>query len=114
MKLSKNCKLILDTIISLKPDVAALYYTAHYVAEHVELDISYDEYKGMLNTLAEVHAIEWGDKQHTVFMLNEKGRAYKELDRLEAKERWVERVTGFVLGIISTLLVALITGKIGV
>lgn len=104
MKLSKNCKLLLDTIILLKPDVAALYYTTYYVAQHADLGISYNEYKGLLNTLAETHAIEWGDKQHTTFMLNEKGRAYKELDRLEAKDRWVERIVGFVVGFLTSSL----------
>ena len=113
MKLSKNCKSILDTIISLKPDLAGIYYTVRYIAENFEGTMEYDEYRGVLDTLAELHAIRWGDEQRTAFSLTERGRAYKEIDRLEARERWKERAFGFAAGVVSSLLVAFIINIAG-
>ena len=100
MKLTKNCKLLLDEINKIQPDNNGIYYIVRSVAEHADLPYTYDVYRGVLNTLADCNAIQWADKQKTAFLLNVVGREYKQLDRLEKKERWKERLVGFVFAML--------------
>jgi len=62
--------------------------------------------------LEELGYIEYGRSSvsNTVmyFLLSHKGLHQKELDRLEIKERWKERLWGFISGVLVTVLAALI------
>lgn len=113
MKLTKNCKSVLDTVKSLEPNNGIYFYTTEYVTGHLGLTLSPQELRGVLNTLAELHAIEWGDEQHTAFSLTEIGREYKQIGRMEAAERWKERAYGFAAGIVSGLVLAFILKLFG-
>lgn len=105
MKLTKNCKAVLDAVIELEPNNNARFYTVDYVlSAKPELNMSRATFLGVLETLSEANAIKWGDRQHTGFALNEKGKEYKQIDRLEAKERWKERMIGFIVGILLWLV----------
>lgn len=98
MKLTKSCELVLDEIKKLKPDNNGIYYTVRYVAENAELDMRYDVFLGILRTLANENFIFWGNHDQSAFALNEAGRSYEELKMLDSRERWQERVYGFLFG----------------
>jgi len=106
MKLTKNCKTILDTVKNLKPNNGIQFYTVEYVAMNTDLDISAEEFLGILNMLAELHAIQWGDEQHSAFSLTEIGREYKQIGRIETAEKWRERAYGFFAAILVNLLLS--------
>lgn len=113
MKLNKNCKIFISEINKLSPDNNGIYYTVRYVAETADLPFAYDVYLGVLHTLEDTKVIRWGDKQHTAFALNESGKSYREFDRLEAKERWKERIIGFAVAMLLWGLQFLISKYIG-
>lgn len=66
--------------------------------------------------LEKLDFIEYGrsSESNTViyFLLSHKGLHQKELNRLEAKERWKERLYGFISGILASVLVSLILSHI--
>lgn len=108
MKLSSDCKNVLDVLHVLKPNNGVRFYTLEYVFHNVGNSLSPDALLAVLDTLASAEAIVWGDKQHTAFALTELGRSYKEIDHLERKERWKERFYGFVFGVLTTVIAAVI------
>ena len=109
MKLSPDCKKVLDTVKDLKPNNGIRFYTNEYVFQSSDLGLTPQEFTGVLDMLEEAHAIKWGDQQHTAFALTEQGRSYKEIDRLERRERWKERAYGFITGAILASIPWLLT-----
>lgn len=107
-ELTKNCELVLDEIKKLKPDNNGIYYTNRYVAENANLSMRYDEFLGVLDTLAGNNQIKWGDKQHTAFALIETGRAYKELNALSRREKRIEWLKGLASGLVIWAITELI------
>lgn len=109
MKLTKNCKEVLDSVKSLAPNNGIRFYTIDYVLKQKpELNLPRADLIGILETLSEAHAITWGDQQHTGFALTELGKEYKQLNRLERIDRWKERAFGFLSGVAVTVIGALI------
>ena len=108
MKLTKDCKAVLNAVKPMEPNNGIRFYTNNYVINHPSLNLSPEDFLGVLDTLAELHAIQWGDKQHTGFCLTEVGREYKQIGRMEAVERWRERLYGFVAGLSSGIILAFI------
>lgn len=86
MKLTKDCKAVLDAVKKLEPNSGIRFYTNDYVINHAPLNMLPKSFLGALDTLAELHAIQWGDKQHTAFSLTEIGKEYKQIDRLTSIE----------------------------
>lgn len=113
MKLSKDCKKILDAVILLKPNNGIRFYTNDYVLNVSDLGMTPERFLGTLDMLESAKAIIWGDKQHTAFALTERGRSYKEIDRLEAVDRWKERLYGFLFGVLTAVVVDIISRAIG-
>ena len=109
MKLSWDCKKVLDAVKDLKPNNGIRFYTNEYVFQSSNLGLTPQEFTGVLDMLEEAHAIKWGDQQHTAFALTEQGRSYKEIDRLERRERWKERAYGFITGAILASIPWLLT-----
>ena len=113
MKLSPDCKKVIEAVKSLEPNNGIRFYTNDYVLRSTNLGLSAQDFLGILDTLENAKAIIWGDKQHSGFALTEQGRSYKEIDRLEAIDRWKERIYGFVFGVLTSVAVAFILGKLG-
>lgn len=113
MKLSRDCKKVLDTVKNLKPNNGIRFYTNEYVFQSSDLGLTPQEFTGVLDILEEAHAIKWGDQQHTAFALTEQGRSYKEIDRLEALDRWKERIYGFICGVLASVVTAFILSRLG-
>jgi len=109
MKLTRDCKALLDTLITLEPNNGIRFYTADYVLNSMPNAPSPEKFLALLDTLAETKAITWGDSQHTVFSLTEAGWEYKQIDRLETVERWKERAFGFATGVVIALLPQIIS-----
>lgn len=55
-------------------------------------------------TMGQQRLIYWGDQQHTGFRLMESARSYRNIQRLENRERWKERVLGFVSGVLLSVI----------
>lgn len=111
MKLTKNCKMILDTVIAIEPNSGIRFYTNDYVFRSLpDSSLTEETFVGLLDELEELKAIKWADAQHTGFSMTGIGLEYKEIDRLEKAERWKERIFGFVSGILVTVLATLIIG----
>ena len=113
MKLSSDCKKVLDAVIRLEPNNGIRFYTNDYVLNNSNLDLTPNQFLGILDTLETANAINWGDKQHTAFSLTERGRSYKEINRLETKDRWIERIWGFFAGVLTSVAAAFILHKLG-
>lgn len=108
MKLTKDCKAVLDTVISIEPDNGLRFYTNDYVINQPSLAIPPEKFMSVLDTLVELHAIQWGDKEHTAFSMTEIGQEYKQIDRLEKRDRWKARIAGFLTGVGGTVLAEII------
>ena len=50
----------------------------------------------------------YGAKENNAFRLTHEGMHYKEIRYLEARERWIERIIGFVSGVLVSVLGGLI------
>lgn len=61
-----------------------------------------DEIDSIMDMLDSVGAIKW-IRDH-VFRLTQIGLHYDELQKLERKERWKERICGFVSGVLVTVI----------
>lgn len=109
MKLSRNCKEVLNTAIANKPTLMNGFYAVTAIANQTE-NLNTDSVQETCETLADGQFIRWGDKQHTAFRLNETGRNYKEFDRLEKRGIWANRIWAFILGALSAIMVAWLTG----
>ncbi len=112
--LTKNCKVVLNTIISSEPNLGGRFYTTDFIESKVPIkDFDHAVFRGVLTTLVEERAIRWADNQQTVIALTESGREYKQLNRLESKARWKERIIGFVSGAVVASIPWILTYLIG-
>ena len=102
MRLTKNCRRVLKAAKKLKPNNGVCFYTNDYVYKNSALSkyMEPDAFLSVLDALEAENRIHWGDEQHSGFCLTEFGRAYKELDRMDITARWVERIIGFIMGVI--------------
>lgn len=100
---------MLDYLISASPDVDCRFFTAEFLPTNSGL--GYPQGEEAINFLLNdgfLSANPNGD-----IKLELRGRCYKELIRLEAKEKWKERLYGFVFGVFLTVLTGFITKWLG-
>lgn len=113
MRLSKNQKVVLDYCIKNKYNLQGRFYTLSYLAGHID-SLDYDVLIEVCVSLEEMRLISWGDKQQTAFRLTGNGRDYREIDHLEKREMWANRIWGFVCGVstgvLSMLLISALIG----
>ena len=58
--LTKNCKIVLDTIISLEPNLGGRFYQADFIESKVPIKkLDHGAFREILNTLVEERAIRW-------------------------------------------------------
>lgn len=110
MKLTKDCKIVLDTIIENKPDLQDRFYTRDFIlnqpaVRHMDVNV----YLATLDRLVELRTIEYADNLHTVLRVKGNGMFYKEIQALETKEKWKERIWGFVCGVLTGIALAYFT-----
>ncbi|MCI8623798.1 MAG: hypothetical protein HFG26_09060 [Provencibacterium sp.] len=106
MKLTRDCKYLLNEIARIPPDKDNIHHSVTFVALYLSEQDRFDKasYVGALDTLASLKAIEWSNPEHSFFKLTEAGRNYKEIDRLERNERWKERLIGFIVGALAVII----------
>ncbi len=106
MKLTSDCKYLLEQIAKIPPDKDNLHHSIIFVAAYIDDQERFDKasYIGVLDTLSSLNAIQWSDPEHAYFKLTEVGKNYREIDRLERRERWKERLIGFVVGAVAVII----------
>lgn len=105
MKLTKKCKLVIDTINSNPCDLQNRFYTVDYIYSKIPYhSMHYEEVIATLETAADERLICFADEQHSCVRILEKGMDYKEYRRLELSEQWKERIIGFVSGVLLAVL----------
>lgn len=101
-KLTKDMKHVLAAIQCAVPDLQGRFYTVSQISESIDIDIV--DYLAIIDALESMGLIKYADAQESCFSLCEYGRNYKEVRMLESKERWIERLWGFLTGIALTAL----------
>lgn len=114
MFLDKESRKMLDNLISGTPDYPRGTYSYDYICETFSVDE--DDMFRIIEGLEEKNLVEyarWSSGPSMGVALTQAGKAYKELRRLEAPERWKERIIGFLAGVASAVLVAFIISRLG-
>ena len=113
MIFSDDTKYLIDTVCGYEPDLPNGFYSVTKLQSKME----HGDATMILESLGNRGYVHWGDKCHSAFWLLEEARAYKNIEKLENRERWKERLIGFVFGVVtgvaSGALVALLSGLIG-
>ena len=97
MMLSRDTRKVIDTLLTYDEDLPNRFYSVRLLETKIQEPIRVMD---VLDDLAEMGLLQWGDRQHTGFRLMERARAYKEIQRLENRER----LTGFVSGVLLTVI----------
>lgn len=109
MKLSKDCKYVLDILKSNPPQHNSALYDAFVWTQFVDGErLNYSSYMGVLETLSANNLIVWADGEHKIFILSDAGKNYKKLMRQEKANAWLNRILGFVSGIAASVIVELL------
>ena len=114
MFLDKESKAMLDRLIAGTPDYPRGTYSYDYICETFSIDE--DDMFRIVKGLEEkklVEYVRWKSGPSMGVAITQAGKAYKELRRLEAIERWKERIVGFLAGVASAVLVAFIISRLG-
>lgn len=101
MVLTKDMRKLLDFLIDTKPDYLGGFYTIKNVIKNYELN-DFDTIR-ILRQLRECGAISPMCGNEDKFFITEYGMKYKEIKIMLAKEKWKERIIGFVSGVVLTL-----------
>lgn len=114
MRLTKDCKYVLDRLIENPPEAPSEIYDYILWAQFIDENrLSFDRYRGVLETLATLGCIKWADGSSQRFYLLDTGRNYKELHRAEAISTLLNIALGFIGGVLSVVLAELIIDLIG-
>lgn len=114
MKLTKDCKYVLDQFIAHPPESPGEIYDYVIWAQFIDENrLTVAQYRGVLETLESAGCIKWLEGSSMKFYLLDAGRNYKELQRADAKETWGNRILGFFGGVLVTVIAQLIINCIG-
>lgn len=113
MIFSDDTRYLIDTVCSYEPDLPNGFYSV----SKLQTKMNRVDATMILESLGNRGYVHWGDKYHSAFWLLEEARAYKNIEKLENRERWKERLIGFAFGIVTGVatgtLVAVLSGLIG-
>lgn len=101
MILSKDTRKVIDTLLTYDEDLPNRFYSVSMLEKKISGPVRVMD---ILEDMGEKKLIRWGDKEHTGFRLLESGRSYKEIQGLENRDRWKERLIGFVSGALITVI----------
>lgn len=107
MRITRNMKLVLDAIIKNNPTIQKRFYSSSDIFESLDMDESV--YLRTLDQLTNAGLINPVSSNAVAFDITEYGFSYKELQWLDSKEKWKERIIGFVTGAVLTLLAWFLT-----
>lgn len=113
MLLDKESKAMLDLLLSSEPDKPRQSFSYEHICEisgKEEADM-FRIVKGLVsNGFAEyAYRVTSSGRKDAGIALTQSGVKYKELGRLERRERWKERFFGFVFGVATSVFAAIIT-----
>ena len=115
MYLSRDCRLFLDKMIKNEPDLINGYYSIeNFLGKVTGYNGGYNGAVGILDSLAEDKLISYGDDKRSAFLLLERGRAYKELRRMERIDKLIAYVAGFASGIAATVITGILLSFLGI
>lgn len=105
---------MLDNLISGTPDYPRGTYSYDHICEAFKIDE--DDMFRIVKGLEEKKLVEyarWSSGPSMGVALTQAGKTYKELRFLAARERWKERLLGFLFGVASSVLIAFIVSRLG-
>ena len=103
MILDKESKDMLDLLLTSKPDSPRNSFSYDYICEISSI-------KNLVkNGFAEyAYRVSSSGQKDAGIALTQVGLKYKEINRLERRERWKERIAGFCFGVASSVIAAII------
>lgn len=108
MILDKESKDMLDLLLTSKPDSPRNSFSYDYICEisGIPDDDMFPIIKNLVkNGFAEyAYRVSSSGRKDAGIALTQVGLKYKEINRLERKERWKERAFGFFSGILITVI----------
>ena len=105
VRLSKDTRRIIEILNTTKPDLPNNFYDVNTVSAHPSIDdIPGDAVWGILKTLERQGFVVFDTRHGTAVKRLEPCRSYAEIDKLEAADKWKERIWGFICGIVSTVI----------
>ena len=98
MRIDKESRKFLDRLIALEPDYARGVYTYQHMTDSLSVD-EVDMFR-IIKNLENKLLVEYATMNGVDFgvALTQDGKTHKELRRLDARERWLERLWGFLTG----------------
>ena len=99
MKLDKESRNFLDKLIASESDFSMGVFTYEHIVDTFKMDEA-DMYRVVrgLKDRGLLDVATWNGDIDFGVILSQKGKTYKELNRLDARERWRERLWGFITG----------------
>ncbi len=113
MYLDKESKRMLDRLIAGGPGGPQRVYTYEYLEQ--TFGYAEDETRRILKGLADKALVElayYSSGAIAGASLTQGGKAYKEIRRMEERDKWLERLYGFIAGVAVSVLVAFIRNKL--
>ena len=112
MILDKESKDMLDLLLTSKPDSPRNSFSYDYICEisGIPEDDMFPIIKNLVKTgFAEyAYRVSSSGRKDAGIALTQVGLKYKEINRLERRERWKERIAGFCFGVASSVIAAII------
>lgn len=112
MKLDAQSREMLDLLLSSEPDGPRKSFSYHRICEisNLEEDDMFPVIKWLVSCGFAEYAYRTGNsgRKDVGISLTQSGLKYKEYVDMSRKERWIERAVGFVFGVASSFLAALI------
>lgn len=113
MYLDKESKKMLDRMIAGGPDGPQRVYPCEYIER--AFGYAEDEARRILKGLADKALVElayYSSGAIAGASLTQDGKTYKEIRRMEAWDKWRERLYGFITGVAASVLVSFIRSKL--
>lgn len=112
MRIDRETKNTLDLLLASPPDGPRKSYSYAYLCQLLQLDE--DDMFPIVKNLVEqglaeyAYSVSASRRRDVGIALKYEGLKYREFKRIAAKERWLERLYGFLTGVAATVLTSLI------
>lgn len=106
--MDKTAKKVLEYITGQGVEYFGTFVDTYLQEMASDIGIGKTELSAALVYLKEKNYIKffqaYGEKKNNAFRLTHEGMHYKEIRYLEARERWIERIIGFISGVLVSVL----------